>query len=136
MHDAISFGAVWTVWFRGWHPSFSTRSETRHLRTDPADYRYHFGMTKELFATEIPAQISWANADADSWVFDADSVVPEALDDGVLSKWIEFHDDLLIPAVDDGRVTWNVCGLRSGCKSYYDYAQSLLKQGRTVANYL
>jgi hypothetical protein len=136
MHELISFGAVWSAWHRGWHPSFRPK-EVPYFRSHPADCRFHFGVRRAEVLEGIPTQVTWMNKDPESWIFDPDEVViPEMLDEPVLKQWSSFTENVLMPAAISGRVFWNICGGHSKFKNYYDYAANLLAQGRDVGNYL
>lgn len=130
MHEIISFGAVWTAWYKGWHVSFKDKGVATELRTHPDEFVYHFGRNSEELVERIPEQVTWMNHDSDSWVFEPRNVNPDELDPKVLKRWLEFNHYLLLPACAQKRVIWGVN------LNYYDYADRLIAQGCEVVNYL
>jgi hypothetical protein len=130
MLEIISFGAVWTTWYKGWHVSIKDKGVAQMLKAHPEDFFYHFGRNHDELVERIPEQITWMNKDPNSWAFEPGTIMPDDLDDSVLRRWLEFNQRLLLPACAEKRVHWGVNA------NYYDYAAQLLATGHKVANYL
>lgn len=130
MLEIISFGAVWTTWFKGWHVSIKDKGTAHHLKDHPEDFFYHFGRNHAELVERIPEQVTWMNKDPDTWVFEPREIIPDDLEPAVLGRWLEFNHRLLLPACAEKRVNWGVN------VNYYDYAAVLLASGHKVANYL
>lgn len=138
MLEVVSFGAAWSSWYKGYHVSFapSDRGRAKEIQTCPRSFQYHFSLDSEDYVGVNPSYLTWYNDDSARWVYDDPTPVDDdALDERVLKRWHEFTEQLLLPAIDEKRVIWRVCAIRSGQRHYADYARWLRNMGRTVVNY-